>query len=120
MEFNHKVLIVDDSKDVTSSLFYALDSNGFQVTCCENSAEALLHSLLGEFHFIVVAYETADIDGIELTKLLRGRFPRAFIIGLGEKNLKEAFLSAGANDFLQKPFVPYDLVMMIDDGHIRC
>jgi len=28
------------------------------------------------------------------------------------------FLNAGANDFLQKPFVPYRLAMMIDGGNI--
>ncbi len=119
MEFNHKVLIIDDDKDVTSSLFYALDSSGFQITCCENSADALLNSLLGEFHFIVVAYETPGMNGIELTRLLRRRFPRAFIIGLSEKNIEDDFLSAGANDFLRKPFVPYNLAMMIENGHIR-
>ncbi len=120
MMSDHKVLIINDDKDVTSSLFYALDFCGFQVTCCENSSEALLNSLLGEFHFIVVAYETPGMNGVELTMQLRKRFPHAFIIGLGEKNMQETFIRAGANEFLRKPIVPYNLAMMIDRGHIRC
>jgi two-component system response regulator TctD len=120
IESNYKVLIVDVDKDITSSLLYALDYRGFQITCCENSAEALLNSLLGEFHFIVVTYETHGMNGIELTRLLRRGSPRAFIIGLSNENMKEAFLSAGANDFLRKPFVPHNLAMMIDHWHNRC
>lgn len=40
MESNYKVLIVDVDKDIKSSLLYALDYSGFQITCCEHSAEA--------------------------------------------------------------------------------
>ena len=115
---HNRVMIIDDDRDIRSSLVYALDSCGFTVTACENGTEALLNSMFEEFDYIITDYDMPGMDGVELVRRLRGRFPRAVIIGTSGKDLGEEFLRAGANDFLRKPFVPYRLAMMIDGGDI--
>ncbi len=55
------------------------------------------------------------MTGLELTTHLRNRFPGVVIIGMSGGDLGLEFLRAGANDFLQKPFTPQKLAMMLDD-----
>jgi DNA-binding response OmpR family regulator len=114
----HKVMIVDDDKNMFHSLRYALSSCGFHVLLCENATEALLCSVVEEFDYIVMEYEMPGMDGLELLRRLREQLPRAVIIGMGEKDMGQTFLLSGANDFLQKPFIPYRLAMMLDGGDI--
>ena len=117
-EEHNRVMIIDDDRDIRSSLVYALDSCGFPVTSCENGTEALLNSMFEEFDYFITDYDMPGMDGIALVRRLRERFPRAVIIGTSGKDLGEEFLRAGANDFLRKPFVPFRLAMMIDGGDI--
>lgn len=114
-----RVLIVDDEQNLLSTLTYALVSYGMNVTVCENATEALLRCMFDEFHYIITDYDMPGMDGVELTMRLRERFTRTIIIGMSGSDRSMEFLGAGANDFLQKPFVPYRLAMMIDGGDLQ-
>lgn len=118
-EMVQRVLIVDDEKQVLDTLNYALVSYGLAVTVCENATEALLRSMFDDFQFIVIDYDMPGMNGIELTKRLRERHPLAVIIGMSGTDRGMEFLHAGANDFLEKPFVPYRLAMMIDGQDLQ-
>jgi DNA-binding response OmpR family regulator len=50
-----------------------------------------------------------------LTRRFRALHPRSIIIGTSSTDVGEEFLTIGANDFLQKPFLPLELVYML--GH---
>jgi len=113
-----KVMVVDDNPELRSILNYGLDSYGFRMTLCENGAEAIKIAMHDEFDYIVTDYQMPLMNGIELTKKLRELSSRVIIIGMSADDLGMDFLRAGANDFLQKPFVPYRLAMMIDGGDI--
>ena len=113
-----KVMVVDDNTELRSILSYGMDSYGFQMTFCESGAEAIKKAMHDEFDYIVTDYQMPLMNGIELTKKLRKLSSRVIIIGMSADDLGMDFLCAGANDFLQKPFVPYRLAMMIDGGDI--
>jgi DNA-binding response OmpR family regulator len=113
-----KVLIVDDNAELINILRYGLDSYGFHVTFCETGTEALNLAMNVDFDYVIIDYQMPQMNGIELTKRLRERSSRVVIIGMSADDLGIEFLNAGANDFLQKPFVPYRLAMMIDGGDI--
>lgn len=117
-EVVQKVMIVDGDKQAFRSLQYALTSYGFHVVLCKSALVALLCSKLEQFDFIITGDEMPDMDGVELTRRLRGHLPLTIIIGMSRTDRGEVFLRAGANDFIQKPFVPYRLAMMIDGGDI--
>ena len=63
-----KVMVVDDNAELKSILRYGLDSCGFQVTFCENGAEALEKAMHEEFDYIIIDYHMPQMNGIELTK----------------------------------------------------
>jgi CheY-like chemotaxis protein len=113
-----KVMVVDDNDALRESLTYALEYYGLDVTCCANATEALLQSMMKEFHYIITDYSMPGMNGVELVKRLRVKFPYTVIIGMSAEEVGEQFFRAGANDFLLKPFAPYGLAMMIDGGEI--
>ena len=111
-----KVMVVDDDRDVLTIMVYGLESYEYQVRACENAVEALACASTEAFDFIIVDHDMPCMDGIDLTRRLRQSLPAAVIIGMSGRDHGMAFLQAGANDFLQKPFAPHDVIMMIDGG----
>jgi len=113
------VLIVDDDKEVRDSLEYALLSSNMQVTLCENGTEALLAAMSGYYDYIITDFKMPGMHGIELVRRLREVLPPlVVIVGMSSLEVDVPFLKAGANDFLLKPFVPYNVAMMLDGGDI--
>jgi len=113
------VLIVDDDKEVRDSLEYALISSNMQVTLCENGTEALLAAMSGYYDYIITDFKMPGMHGIELVRRLREVLPPlVVIVGMSSLEVDVPFLKAGANDFLLKPFVPYNVAMMLDGGDI--
>ncbi len=113
-----KMMITGCDRDLRSILQYALDSYGCQPLFCENAGEALHNSTIEEYDYILVDDNTPGMNGLELTRRLRERYPLAIIIGMSAEDREVAFLRAGANDYLRKPFVPYRLAMMITGADI--
>jgi DNA-binding response OmpR family regulator len=105
---------VDDNQAVLKTMAFAFQSYGYQVRTCENATEALVWALADSSDYVVTDYDMPGMDGAALTWRLREHLPATIIIGMSGQERGMEFLQAGANDFLQKPFAPYDLVMMIN------
>ena len=116
--WSQKALIVTGDEDLRGMLKYALDSYGMQLLFCRNGAESLASSMVDPFDCIILDCDTSGMDNIDLIRRLRGQFEFAIIIGLCREDRGTVYLQAGANDFLQNPFVPYRLAMMLDGRDI--
>lgn len=114
MQIAGKVMVVDDNQDMLSTMSSAFESYGYLVRTCENAAEALLWAMTDPCDVIITDHDMPGMDGVTLTAWLRELFPATVIIGMSGRDLGMVFLLAGANDFVQKPFSPYDLVMKVD------
>lgn len=109
------VLIIDDDEAISEALQKMLEAMGLTVVCCVNGNDALDASCARCFHVIVTDYQMPGMDGLEVTKRLRTRYPGSFIIGLSGEWIEEKFLAAGANAFFKKPFPFGELISMIDE-----
>lgn len=114
-----RVLIVDDQEPIRHCLEYALDSCGYEVKTCCSAYEALNLCRIRPYDYVVTDYDMPGMNGIELTRRLRTMMPRAVIIGTSGFDRGMDFLQAGANDFRRKPFVPFEIAMMIDGGDLE-
>lgn len=114
-----KSFIVSGDEDLKGMLKFAFDSYDIQTCFCHGDAEVLTFSEIDPFDYIIIDFDTLDVDGIKFIRRLREQFLFAIIIGLGNEDKGVAYLQAGANDFLQKPFVPYRLAMMLDSRDIN-
>jgi CheY-like chemotaxis protein len=104
-----KILIADDDEITRMLLGSALTNLGHDVGEATNGREAWNAWEGGEFPFIISDWMMPDLDGLEFCRRIRAdpRTDYTYIILLTSRTGKADYLeamSAGADDFLTKPF----------------
>jgi diguanylate cyclase (GGDEF)-like protein len=112
------ILVVDDDEDIARFVEVNLKLHGFEVLIAHDGAEALE---LMERHrpaLAVVDLMMPRIDGLELTRRLRAdpmtsALPVIMLTAKGMTVDKVVGLSAGADDYLVKPFDTLELIARV-------
>lgn len=116
MEARPKILLVDDEISITSTLQVFLTLSGFDVIIAHDGEEAL-RRLEGEtVDLIVLDVLMPRLDGRETLRRLRHRenwTPIILLTQLGGVPERIMALEEGADDYLNKPFDPQELVVRI-------
>ncbi len=108
-----RVLLVEDEPKLRKSLVEGLRLEEWTVIGAGTGAEAQQHLDAAEFDLIVLDWMLPDCDGLEMVRRLRGhgkRVPVLMITARGGMTAKDIVLSAGASDYLAKPFSFDDLL----------
>jgi two-component system, chemotaxis family, chemotaxis protein CheY len=114
-----RILIVDDSRLTRAIIKNALTGAGFDVCGeAENGRDAI--SKFQELKPDVVTMDLImpDVDGMQATKEILSKEPRARILvvtSLGQKLLEEDAMKTGARGMIAKPFQPQELVKAVND-----
>ena len=89
----------------------------------EKGVDALL--LMGSVKpdLVLLDMQLPDIDGLEVTKRLRARPETAEVAlvamsGRVDEKLRRKLVNAGAIAFLQKPFLPEDVIALIPNREV--
>ncbi len=114
------LLVVDDDDRIRDLLKQYLARAGFRVTGARDAAAArrLLATL--DFDLLVFDVMMPGEDGLALTRWLRaeaapkGQTPVLMLTARGEAEDRIGGLSAGADDYLPKPFEPQELLLRIE------
>jgi two-component system KDP operon response regulator KdpE len=103
---NVKVLVVDDEASIRRFLRVTLTSQSYTVLEAASGKETLTRITEDKPDIIILDLGLPDIDGIEVTRLLRewSQIPIIILSVRGAENDKIAALDAGADDYLTKPF----------------
>jgi two-component system KDP operon response regulator KdpE len=103
---NMKVLVVDDEASIRRFLRVTLTSQAYTVFEATSGNEALMHVTEERPDIVILDLGLPDIDGIEVTRLLREwtQMPIIILSVRGAEKDKIAALDAGADDYLTKPF----------------
>jgi DNA-binding response OmpR family regulator len=102
-----KVLLIEDSEALRRGIRVGLDHLGYTVDETGDGSEGLSMSLSNDYDFIVLDLMLPNVDGITLLKTIRKLNNQAKVIILSAKSQTEdriAGLTAGADDYLTKPF----------------
>ncbi len=101
-----KVLIVDDEPAILTVLQRVLESDGHTVLSAETGAKAVDLAATASPDLVILDLRLPDIDGIELTRIMRRwlQVPILILSGFDDEARKVAALDSGADDYLQKPF----------------
>jgi|HubBroStandDraft_3_1064219.scaffolds.fasta_scaffold28825_3 two-component system KDP operon response regulator KdpE len=107
-----RILVVDDEPQILRALRVVLRDAGFEVVPAETAAEALDRAAVRPPHAAIVDLMLPDMDGVELTRLLRewSEMPILVLSAVGEEEQKVRALQAGADDYITKPFGSRELV----------
>ena len=102
-----KLLIIEDDLVTSNYLCNGLLENYHNVDLAADGIEGLEFCFTSEYDVIIVVRMLPNIDGISIIKTLRENkifTPISIISNLGYVNDKIENLTAGANEFLSKPF----------------
>lgn len=114
------IMVVDDAKFSRKMLSDILVEEGHEIVVeAENAEEAV------EFYeklnpdvvtMDIVMPEVGGIDSISALKAMVKADPKAKVVivsGMGQQNIIEEFINAGAKDFIVKPFQPSNIADVV-------
>ena len=116
-----RILIADDDDVAAEVLEHALAQFGYQVTVARNGREALDLVRSGQFRIVVSDWEMPVMTGVELCQEIRRRSASGYVYVIlltsrhGTQSVVDG-MNAGADDFVNKPFQPQELVVRIRAG----
>ncbi len=117
MQYNKiKVLVVEDEASIRRFITLNLEMAGYEVGEAESGEDAL--ALLSTFlpDLIVLDLMLPGIDGLEVCRYISETAPKPLIIMLtakGQDSDKIMGLELGADDYMVKPFNPFELIARI-------
>ncbi|MFV2044387.1 MAG: response regulator transcription factor [Anaerolineales bacterium] len=116
MDTKSKILLVDDEEAITANLGPFLERAGFTVTIASDGLEAV--ESVGTFgpDAIILDVMMPGMDGREVLRQLRqaGNWtPIILLTQVGEAAERAMALEEGADDYLNKPFDPQELVARV-------
>jgi two-component system KDP operon response regulator KdpE len=105
-ETGARVLVVDDEPAIRRFLRVSLSAHGYAVFEADSGQAALSAVVANRPDLIILDLGLPDLDGTEVTRLLREwtRTPIIILSVRGQEADKIAALDAGADDYLTKPF----------------
>ncbi len=115
-ETRTKLLLVDDEESITSMLKTFLELSGFEVVTARNGVEALAYAAEHRPDLIVLDVLMPHMDGRETLRQLRRRddwTPVILLTQVAGTPQRIMAIEEGADDYLNKPFDPQELVVRI-------
>jgi response regulator RpfG family c-di-GMP phosphodiesterase len=116
------ILVVDDDDALRESLQAGLEDLGYRADVARSVSEARARLSRAEYSLVLSDYDMPGGSGLDLLGYVRDVYPHLpFIMITGHVNAELACraISAGALDFLPKPFEFPELVRIIDQNHAR-
>ena len=121
MQENNKksrVLLVDDEEDFLTASSQALHRRGLEIDIAPNGVTALEMVDKTQYDVVVLDVKMPDIDGIEVFRIIREKYPDLPVILLtGHSSIDDAFQTSkdGIADYLPKPIDMDDMAARIHE-----
>jgi two-component system response regulator VicR len=107
------ILVADDESDIRELVQFILQATGFRVSTSESAAEVLRLVRTERFDALLLDYWMREATGVELCRQIRTfdqSTPILICSGAVSEADRKAATVAGAQGYLEKPFVPDDLI----------
>ena len=108
-----RILVVDDEASIVDSVSTILRYEGFEVDVASSGRAALQKAQETAFDLIVLDVMLPDLDGLEVTRRIRGDgldVPILFLTAKSEVADRVAGLTVGGDDYVSKPFSLVEIV----------
>ena len=113
-----KILIVEDDKNITNTLTYYLQNEGFKIETAKNKNEGIEKIKEKTYNLILLDITLPDGNGYEVYYELKKEknTPVIFLTALDEEKDIVKGLDIGADDYITKPFRTRELLSRIKNG----
>ena len=114
----HRILLVDDEKDLLELVKVRLEANGFDVMTARDGLEALEKARGEKPDLVILDVMLPKLNGYEVCTLLKQdpRYQNIPIVLFTAKTQEEdekTGVGCGANAYVRKPFQPQELLEKI-------
>ncbi len=109
------ILVVDDEPEIADLLEIHLSAEGYSITKAGSAREALQLLDTQKFELVLLDVMMPGMDGFAACQEIRRRLniPIIMLTARGEEIDKVVGLSAGADDYVTKPFKPMELIARV-------
>jgi len=119
-EQQKKIIIIDDEPSVGTLLKINLKQKGYSVVTAESGVEGITKAEAEGFDLIILDVALPGMNGIEICRTFREiknylEVPIIMISSRSDNLTIEQTWSAGASDYLVKPFTFEELIQKIED-----
>ena len=113
----YHILVIDDDTRLRNLLGRFLDENGFHVSLAKDTEEAKNLMQSTSFNLLIVDVMLQGESGVDFTNHVRkfSKLPIIMLTARGEIEDRIKGLEAGADDYIQKPFEPKELLLRINN-----
>jgi two-component system alkaline phosphatase synthesis response regulator PhoP len=115
-----KILVAEDERDIRDLIAFTLRFGGYEVVTAVNGEEAYQLALKEVPDLILTDVRMPKMTGYEACKLIKAEptlqhIPIVFLSAKGQEAEVQTGLSAGADEYLLKPFAPDQLTKKVKE-----
>ncbi len=117
-----KILLVEDDMSIVSSLSEILHNEGFAVDFASGQKEALNKIAASSYDLLLLDIFLADGNGFAVCSAIKAKSdtPVIFLTASGDEYSVVTGLDMGADDYIEKPYRPRELISRIKSVLRRC
>lgn len=113
-----KVLVVDDEIPIQRIVKFNLEKEGYEVFVADDGKKALESVKQNKPDIILLDVMMPELDGYEVCKILKKNaktknIPVIMLTARGQESDEKKGKSAGADDYITKPFSPKKLMELV-------
>lgn len=114
------ILVVDDDREIARAICLLLEKEGYKTITAHDGMQALELAMETEVHLMILDLMMPVMDGISALMKLRERknIPVLLLSAKTQEQDKIKGLTAGADDYITKPYNPQELVARVN-SHLR-
>ena len=120
VEIRNCVALIDDDPEMCESISAMMASIGLRIAVFRNGRDFLDFSAMDEFGCVITDLRLPDISGLQVVDRVveeHGYCPPAIMIsGYADVRTAVSAIKGGMIDFLEKPFVPQDLIDQVQQA----
>jgi DNA-binding response OmpR family regulator len=102
-----RLLIVDDERDIVTTLSRNFAREGFDIFTASNGHEAMITAIENRPGIVLLDYSLPVLDGLDVLRELKREMPEIIVIvitGMGSEDVAVEAMKRGARDYVRKPF----------------
>ncbi|MDH4475122.1 MAG: two-component system response regulator CreB [Verrucomicrobiaceae bacterium] len=112
---SRRVLVVEDEPSIAETIWYALRTEGFDVSDAATGGDALSKLASESFDCLILDVGLPDMSGFDVCRTLRqsSSVPILFLTARDSEIDRIVGLELGADDYVAKPFSPRELAARV-------